>query len=116
MYLNAKRKELSLKEFERAVKRDKVIGYDDVICYAIVDVYDSIKVVILHIFKTYLEEAVFPQTPEISKVIAVFKRSEKNNVEDYRLISTLPVFSRVLKRIICIIRCMNLVFKNITQS
>ena len=83
-------KELSFQEFEKAFKmfkRNKAIGCDGVRGNIIMDVYDSIK--------ASLEEAVFPQKLKIAKVIP----GHKENVENYRIISILPVFSKVLERI-----------------
>ena len=95
-------KELSFQEFEKAfltLKRNKAIGCDGLSGDIIMDVYDSIKVIFFKIFKASLEEAVFPEKNKIAKVILVFKIGDKENVENYRTISTLPVFSKVLERI-----------------
>ena len=95
-------KELSFQEFEKAfltLTRNKAIGCDGLSGDIIMDVYDSIKVIFFKIFKASLEEAVFPEKNKIAKVILVFKIGDKENVENYRTISTLPVFSKVLQRI-----------------
>ena len=63
------------------------------------DVYDYIKVILFNIFKESLEEAVFPEKIKIAKVIPVFKKSDKENIENYRPISILPVFYKVLELI-----------------
>ena len=79
-------KELSFQEFEKAfktLKQNKAIGYDG----------------LFKIFKASLEEAVFPEKLKIAKVIPVFKKGDKENIENYRPISILPVFSKVLERI-----------------
>ena len=59
------------------------------------------------ILKTSLEETVFPEKFKIAKVIPVFKKGEEENIENYRPISILPVFSKVLERI-GITVCMNI--------
>ena len=90
-------KKLSFPEFEKAfktLKRNKAIGYDGLSGNIIMDVYDSIKVILFKIFK---EEAVFPETLKIAKVIPVCKKGDKENIESYRPISILPVFSEVLE-------------------
>ena len=95
-------KELSFQEFEKAFKtfkRNKVTVYDGLSGNIIIDVYDSIKVVLFKIFKASLEEAIFPEKLKIAKVIPAFKKGDKENVENYRPISILPVFSKVLERI-----------------
>ena len=63
------------------------------------DVYDSIKIILSKIFKASLEEAVFPKKFKIAKVIPIFKKGDKQNIENYRPISILLVFSKVLEHI-----------------
>ena len=63
------------------------------------DFYDSIMVILFKIFKESLEEAAFPEKLKIAKLIPVFKKGDKENVENYRPISIFPVFSNVLERI-----------------
>ena len=91
-------KELSFQEFEKAfktLKRNKAIGDDGLSGNIIMDVYDSIKVILFKIFKASLEEAVFREKLKIAKVIPVFKCDK----EKYRAISILLVFPKVLERI-----------------
>ena len=87
-------KELSFRGFE-----DKAIGWDGLSDNIIMGVYDSIKVILFKIFKAFLEEAVFPEKRKIAQIIPVFKKGDKENIENYRPISILPVFSKVLERI-----------------
>ena len=96
-------KELSFQEFEKAfktLKRNKAIGCDGFNDNVIIDVYDSMKAILFEIFKASFEEVIFPEKLKIAKVIPVFKKGDKENVENYRPISILPVFSKVLERII----------------
>ena len=94
-------KEFSFQEFEKAFKtfkRSKAIGYDGFSGNIIMDVYDSINFILFKIFKASLEEAVFPEKLKIAKIIPVFKKGGNENIENYRPISILPVFSKVLER------------------
>ena len=96
-------KELSFQEFKKAfktLKRNKAIGYDDLSGDIIIDVYDSIKVILFKIFKASLEEAVFLEKLKVAQVIPVFIKDDKEDIENYQPISILPVFSKVLERII----------------
>ena len=103
-------KELSFQEFEKAfkaLKQNKAIGCDNLNGNIIIAVYDSIKVILFKIFKAPLEEAVFPEKLKIAKVIPVFEKGDKENVENYRPISILPVFSKEPERL-SIIVCLNI--------
>ena len=95
-------KELSFQELEKAfktLKQSKAIGCDGLNGNIIIDVYDFIKVILFKIFKASPEEAVFPEKLKIAKVILVFKKGDKENVENCRPTSILPVFSKVLERV-----------------
>ena len=76
-----KQKELSFQEFEKAFK--------------------YIKVILVKIFKPYLEEVVFPEKLKIAKVTPVFKEGDKENAENYRPISQ-------CLNVLCMIVCMNI--------
>ena len=84
--------EFSIQEFEKAFKTLEQNNF--IVCNGVngnitIDVYDSIKVIPFKNFKASLEEAVFPE-----KLIPVFRKGEKENVENYRPISILPFFSQ----------------------
>ena len=94
-------KELSFQEFEKSfkrLKRSKAIGCDGLNGNIIINVYDSIKVILFKIFKVSPQEVVFPENLKIAKYTPVFKKGDKENVENYRPI---PAFSKVLERIMC---------------
>ena len=74
-------------EFEKDIKtlkRNKAIGCDSLNGNIIIDVYNSIKVILFKIFKTFIEEVVFPEKLKIAKVIPVFQKGDKENLENYR--------------------------------
>ena len=55
-------KKLSFKEFEKVfktLKRNKAIGYGEVNGNIIMDVFDSIKIILINYFKASLEEQSF---------------------------------------------------------
>ena len=68
-------KELSFQEFEKAsetVKRNEAIGSDGLKGNVVMNIYDSIKIIVFKNFKASLKEAVFPEKIKIAKVIPVF--------------------------------------------
>ena len=68
-------KERSFQELEKAfkmLKQNKAIGYDGLSGSIIMDVYDSVKVILFKNFNASLEQVVFPEKLKIAKVIPVF--------------------------------------------
>ena len=72
-------------------------------------------------FKVSIQQGIFPDSLKIAKVTPTFKSGDKDNRSNYRPISTLPVFSKVLERIMVteILKAFymknDLIFKEITE-
>ena len=93
---------LNFDEFEEAfksLKRNKAAGIDDLSSNIIIDAYDSLKNILFLVFKISIKQGIFPDGLKIAQVTPIFESGAKNNVSNYRLISILPVFSKVLERI-----------------
>ena len=65
----------------------------------IIDAYDNLKYILFHVFKVSIQQGIFPDNLKIAKVTPIFKSDDKDNVSNYRHISILPVFPKVLERI-----------------
>ena len=57
------------------------------------------KNILFCVFKVSIKQGIFPDSLKIAKVTPMFKSGAKYNVSNYRPISILPVFSKVLERI-----------------
>ena len=75
-------------------------GWDDVPQQIIKTSPYNIIFVLSHIFNLSLKEGIFPDKMKIAKVIPIFKKGPKTRVENYRPISLLPAFSKILERIV----------------
>ena len=62
-------------------------------------VYSLIKHPLKKIFDSSLSLAIFPDSMKIAKVTQVFKAGKKELVSNYRPISVLPCFSKILEKI-----------------
>ena len=97
--------ELNFGEFGEAfksLKQNKAAGFDDLSSNIIIDAYDSLKNILFHVFKLSIQQGIFPDGLKIAKVTPIFKSGDKDNVSYHRPISILPVFSKVLERIMYI--------------
>ena len=94
--------ELSYDEFEKAftsLQRNKASGIDNFNSNVILDNYDEIKEPLFKVCKTSINEGIFPDPLKIAKVNPIFKSGDSSLVGNYRPISVLPVFSKILERI-----------------
>ena len=65
----------------------------------------------MHIFNLSLAKGIFPDDLKIARVTPVFKAGNENEVGNYRPISILPCFSKILERIMY-----NRLFKYLTTN
>ena len=54
-----------------------------------------------HIFLSSLSEGLVPQQLKLAKVIPVFKSGKKDSMDNYRPISLLSCFSKIIEKIVC---------------
>ena len=96
------RKHLNFDEFEvtfKSLKRNKSTGFDGLSSNIIIDACDSFNNILFHVFKVSIQQGIFPHSLNIAKVTPTFKSGDKDKVSNYRPISILFVFSKVLERI-----------------
>ena len=94
--------DLTTEEFETAfksLKHKKAAGIDTINSNIVLDTYDEIKDILFLIFKTSFKQGTFPNKLKIAKVTPLFKLGDAENIINYRPISVLPVFSKILERI-----------------
>ena len=53
---------------------------------------------LLHIFNLSLQTAIFPNKVKIARVTPIFKEGENYELGNYRLISVLPCFSKIVEK------------------
>lgn len=63
-------------------------------------VADFLALPLCHIINLSLESCVFPTRTKLTKVTVIFKSGSKNVMSNYRSISILPLFSKVIEKII----------------
>ena len=79
---------------------NKSAGYD---CFNARIVKSSIHAIIsplCNIFNSSIENGIFPSALKIPKVIPVFKSGNRNLLNNYRHVSVLSIFSKVLEKIV----------------
>ena len=105
---------LTEKEFQDAfqsIKTNKASSFDDISSNVIKSMYDKLFTPLFHICDISLKFGCFPDKMKIAKIKPLFKADETELVSNYRPISILPVFSKLLERIIY-----NKIYNHVTKK
>ena len=78
----------------------KAPGIDEFSPKVVKSVIDLISVPLSCIFNQSICEGVFPEKLKLAKVSPVFKKGNKSDMNNYRPISVLSVFSKILERLV----------------
>lgn len=89
-----------IKEASDQLESKKSNDFEGLSLYFIKQVISSISTPILHIFTQSLSTGVFPSQFKIAKVVPVFKSGDKTNPDNYRPISLLSSFSKILEKVV----------------
>jgi len=73
-------------------------GYDDIAIRVIKHSANELSSILAEIFNQSLEQGVFPDQLKISKVVPIFKAGDKTKVSNYRPISLLSPFAKLLEK------------------
>ena len=95
-------RDLSFKKFEKAfksVKHNKAAGHGIIDNNVIIKVYGEISYPLFMIFHSSFNESIFSEQLKVAKVSPIFEVGKIEEIENYRPISVLPIFSKVLERI-----------------
>ena len=75
-------------------------GWDDISASVVKTTYRSFLEPLTHILNISITKGVFPNELKIAKVIPLFKSGDSMMFSNYRPVSVLPVFSKILERLI----------------
>ena len=82
------------------LKNKKAAGSDDLSPFFIKTASLIIAPYLIYFIEFMFSQGVFPNILKIAKIIPIFKSGEKSLIENYRPISLLPVFSKVIEKLI----------------
>jgi hypothetical protein len=94
---------LSYEELENAknsLKINKAPGIDEICSNIVMSIFPIIKKPLFEIFKSSITTGTVPEKLKIAKIVPIYKTGEPYLLNNYRPISILPVFSKLLERII----------------
>ena len=88
-----------LKDAFFSLKINKSPGYDEISFNVVKNCFGPLLKPLMFIFNLSLQKGSFPDELKIAKVTLVFKADDVNELGNYRPISVLPCFSKILERI-----------------
>ena len=100
-----------LKEALRSLKSNKSPGYDNISSNVVNETSDIFFTPLKYIFNLSLQQRMFPENLKIAKVSPVYKEDEEFLPTNYRPISVLPCFSKLLERVMY-----NRLFKYLSEN
>ena len=84
----------------RSLTSRKAHGWDE-ISVSMIKLSNTALIIILKIiFKNCLRRGVFPKIWKYANVVPIHKKNEKNLKENYRPISLLPIFEKILEKLV----------------
>ena len=89
-----------LKEAFYYLKTNKSPGYGDISYNVVKNDFRELYDPLLHIFNLSSSSRIFWDSLKIGKVTTIYKAGDSSDLSNYRPISVLPCFSKILKRII----------------
>ena len=84
----------------RSLNPDKAHDWDDISVRMIKLCDKALVFPLKFIFENYLRQGVFPEKWKKANVVPVHTKNEKNLKENYRPISLLPIFGKILEKLI----------------
>ena len=80
-------------------KRKDSMDYDDISRWVLSRIAPHVVKPLVHIFNLSFFTGIFPSELKIAKVIPLFKNGNKSDISNYRPISLLSQFSKILEKI-----------------
>ena len=85
-----------IKETLRSLKLKKSTGYDNISSSMVNETSDIFFTPLRYIFYLSLQQGIFPENVKIAKVSQIYEKDEEFLLTNYRPISVLPCFSKLL--------------------
>ena len=79
---------------------NKSAGHDNIGNYIIKNVSKEIVTPLTNIFNLSLSTGIVPDKLKIAKVVPIYKKADKDIFSNYRPVSLLPCFSKILERLV----------------
>jgi hypothetical protein len=89
----------------RSLNISKASGPDGITARLLIETSEQIAPSVTLLFNKSLEEGVFPDEWKLAYIVPVYKKDNRQYVENYRPISLLTIISKVLERCVLVRLC-----------
>jgi len=69
--------------------------------FLVKQIFTNISIPLSHIFNLSLSKGYVPSQLKVAKIVPIFKSGDSQSMDNYRPISLLSVFSKILERVMC---------------
>lgn len=90
-----------IQETVKTLKSKKSEDFNGLSMYFIKSILDVIIIPLTHVFNRSFSEGIVPSQLKIAKIIPIFKAGDPLLMDNYRPISLLSTFSKILEKIMC---------------
>jgi len=93
---------VTIAELERVIaslNKNASAGYDKILMLMIKQCMGYIIKPLVHIFNVSFQSGIFPDQMKRARIKPLFKKEDKQNMQNYRPISVLSVFSKILEKL-----------------
>ena len=89
------------KEVQEIIKALKLSssGWDSISANVVKSTYSSFLIPLTHVMNLSITKGIFPSELKIARVIPLFKSGDSSSFSNYRPVSVLPLFSKILERL-----------------
>ena len=91
--------ENEVNEILLGLKKNSAPGDDEVTVLDLLNLREHIVPIITTLINTIISSGIYPQELKISRITPIFKSGDKKNMGDYRPISVISVFSKIIEKI-----------------
>lgn len=91
---------LDIVNTSKHIKSKNSTGHDDISSKLLKETIREVAGPLAHIFNLSVSQGIVPADMKIAKVIPIYKSGDPKNISNYRPISLLPAFSKILEKIV----------------
>ena len=92
---------LEIMNIVKGLKNSKTKDIFDINGVLVKQVINTLLWPLTHCINRCLTEGIFPQTLKLAKVLPIFKKGDRSLMDNYRPISIVPIFSKIIETVMC---------------